>query len=156
MHGFVDFLDPFSKSKLIISQLSSGDVYKMHLGEEEQVKGKNPGDNGRTKFFIVLGKTTDGSIIGFTLINSHINENLTPELKDNFYEIKPSAYSFLDHNSFVDCDQIKEIKADKFCSLFKKDTKQGEINDSDMKLIIEAVKASKVISKKTLKKFGLQ
>lgn len=140
---------------LVASQLTEGSVYRMRLTEEEGVRGKNPGDNGRNKYFIVLGVTDDGDVIGVVLINSHVNDNLPSTIKDLHYPISPHTYSFLSNNSFVDCSRIKELKMDKFTSKFNIDSKKGEITEEDMGLIKDAVRSSSLVTKKELRKYGL-
>ena len=51
------------------------------------VKGKNVGDVGRNKYFVVLGHDTEGNAIGFVLIDSHINPYLPNKRKDAHYKI---------------------------------------------------------------------
>lgn len=144
-----------SLNGLVASQLTEGSVYRMRLTEEEGVRGKNPGDNGRNKYFIVLGVTDDGDVIGVVLINSHVNDNLPSTIKDLHYPISPHTYSFLSNNSFVDCSRIKELKMDKFTSKFNIDSKKGEITEEDMGLIKDAVRSSSLVTKKELRKYGL-
>lgn len=76
--------------------------------------------------------------------------------KDNHlshYPISAKKYDFLSHNSFIDCSEIKEIKADRFAYNF--DTSCGKIEDYDMNLVIEAIKNSKNMTPKKLKKYNL-
>lgn len=155
MPSFYDLLNPQNKEKLITTQLKQGCVFRMHLASEEGVKDKNPGDNGRNKFFVVLGVTQSGDVIGIVLINSNINSNLPKELKDLHYPLLAKDHDFLTRNSFVDCSQIKEIKRDRFASMFNVSSQKGIIKEKDIELIIGAVKSSGLIPVKQLKKFGL-
>ena len=50
-----DLLSSASRENLTTSQAVEGAVFRMHLGDEEGVKGKNPNDEGRNKYFVVLG-----------------------------------------------------------------------------------------------------
>lgn len=155
MQSLSDLLKPQDIHKLISTQLTKGSVFRMHLSAEEGVKDKKPGDNGRNKYFIVLGVSDTGSVIGFILINSCINENLPESIRELHYPLSSSNYSFLSNNSFVDCSRIKEIKQDKFASMFSLNSLKGTINEDDLDLIVEAVKSSEFVPPKQLKKFGL-
>ena len=124
MPSVSNLLSPACLNSLMSSQIKRGNVFRMHLDKDEGVKGKNAGDNGRNKYFVVLGITDDGNIIGFVLINSHVNKNLPAELKDLHYPISASSYPFLSNNSFIDCSSIKEIERMKFSTLFNFDSKK--------------------------------
>jgi len=51
------------------------------LIKEEGIIPKNKGDEGRKKFFVVVGKDQEGNAIGFVLVNSEINKNDLVEIK---------------------------------------------------------------------------
>lgn len=155
MPSISNLLSPANLNNIMSSQIKRGSVFRMHLGKDEGVTDKRPGDNGRNKYFVVLGIKDDGSVIGFVLINSHVNANLSDELKDLHYPINASSYPFLKHNSFIDCSRIKEIEKSKFSSLFSIDSKKGEIKEEDLEMIIGAVKSSPSVTPKQLKKFGM-
>ena len=59
----------------------------MHLGDEENVKGKNSGDDGRNKYFIVIGHDSEGNAIGFVLIDTQINPHLPEKRKNMHYPL---------------------------------------------------------------------
>lgn len=42
-----EFLSDESKKDLILGQVKVGDVFRMHLGKEEKVVGKDTSDDGR-------------------------------------------------------------------------------------------------------------
>ena len=69
-----ELLSDNSKQNLL-STIQRGDVIRMEMTPKEGVKPKNEGDESRNKYFIVLGKTDDGKLIGFVLINTNINQN---------------------------------------------------------------------------------
>ena len=115
---------------------------------------KNEGDDSRNKYFIVLGKTSDGTLIGFVVINSQINNNLSEPLQQLHYPLAVSKYAFLLKNRYADCGELKEITLENFtdrynCRSF------GKIDEEDLRLITEAVKTSPKETKKHLRKFGL-
>lgn len=153
MVSLKDLLSKESKENLLQS-IERGDVIRMKLTTAEGITPKNPGDTDRNKYFVVLGKTPDGCLIGFVVINTHINEKLSPKLKSLHYPISSSKYPFLEINRFVFCGDLKEISFDIFAHRYKCES-FGKIADDDMNLIIETVVQSGNVSPKRLKKFGL-
>ncbi len=126
----------------------------MRLTSDEGVIPKNFGDTSRNKYFVVVGKTKDGNILGFVLINSNINRNLSVKLQHLHYPIKKDDYGFLEHDSFIYCGELKEMTTDKFSSLYEGD-RCGMIHADDMYHVIESLKESTIETPKHLKKFGL-
>lgn len=97
MKGHIgDLFSEEQRQILLVSAIHEGEVFRMHLGDEEDVKGKNPEDDGRNKFFIVLGHDAEGNALGFVLINSEINASLPVKRKDMHYPLYAKAYPFLD------------------------------------------------------------
>ena len=80
MARLTELLTGSSKQNLL-STIDRGDVIRMKLTPEEGITPKNEGDDSRNKYFIVLGKTNDGKLIGFVVINSQINQNLSLPLQ---------------------------------------------------------------------------
>jgi hypothetical protein len=150
MAKFADFLTEKDKQVVKVSLIKAGQVYRMRLTEEEGVKPKQKEDNGRNKFFIVLGQDSEGNV-GFVLINTSI-QNLPLPIQDLHYPISASKYKFLKHDSFVDCHELKEIKYAKF----RIENMVGEMNADDLELIMNTlVNDSPVVTPKQLKRFGL-
>jgi len=154
MSTLEDLLSDKSK-QLLLSVVEKGDVIRMELTPEEGVIPKNEGDESRNKYFVVLAKTEDGKLIGFVLINSKINSNLSLPLQELHYPLSASKYPFLQKNRFVDCAELKEISIDVFSKRYKC-TSFGKIDEEDLDLIIEAVISSPRETIKHLKKFGLK
>ncbi len=68
MANIGDLLSEESFNMLIEKVCNEGAVFRMPLSVEEGVRDKNVGDDGRTKYFVVLGYDNDGNAIGFVLI----------------------------------------------------------------------------------------
>ena len=66
---------------LLLDTVEEGEVYRLCLTKGEGIIPKNKGDEGRKKFFVVVGKDQEGNAIGFVLINSEINKNDLVEIK---------------------------------------------------------------------------
>lgn len=127
-----------------------GDVYRIKMDKSNGIVPKK-GDTARNKFFVVLGVDDKGNVYGGVIINSHINPNIPPALRDFQMPISPKKYSFLDHNSQVDCSKLMVARIDTFA----KWRFLGAIDDEDIKLIKGTIKESPVESREKLKTFGL-
>ncbi|MDR1938347.1 MAG: hypothetical protein LBQ73_07605 [Tannerellaceae bacterium] len=147
-----DLLTDEKKTLVVDSAIETGQVFRIKLTEDEEVKAKNKGEDGRNKYFIVLG-FDDKKTIGAVLINTNINPNLSQKLKDLHYPLYVKNYSFLKYDSFVDCGSLKPIAKEKYES--KLDSFVGEINKDDMELILKTVSQDAPIEIKKLKRFGL-
>ena len=153
MAKLAELLSGSSKQSLL-STIQRGDVIRMKLTPEEGITPKNEGDDSRNKYFIVLGKTSDGTLIGFVVINSQINKNLSAPLQQLHYPLLVSKYAFLQKNRFADCGELKEITLDNFTDRYKCQS-YGKIDEEDLQLITRAVITSPKETKKHLRKFGL-
>ena len=127
----------------------------MKLTPQEGVTPKHKEDTDRDKYFIVIGKTNDGSLIGFVLINTSINSGLKQELQDLHYPISVSEYPFLGKNRFICCSELKEITEKNFIERYDTNGRFGTLKKDDMKFVIGALKTSPLVTPKQLKKFGL-
>ena len=90
-----------------------GDVYRIKMDERNGIKPKG-GDKSRNKYFIVLGFDSEGNAYGGVIINSEINPNIPQSMKNCHLHIECSKYSFLDHDSYVDCSKLKIANIEKF------------------------------------------
>lgn len=151
-----DLLSTVSQETLVSSQAVEGMVFRMHLGDEEGVKGKNVGDVGRNKYFVVLGHDTEGNAIGFVLIDSHINPYLPNKRKDAHYKICAKKNAFLNGiDRYVDCSDFKLITKNRFSELFGKDKAKGMISPEDLAAIKKQTIEYEDASPKIMKRFGL-
>ena len=82
MLNFIELLgNNHQLQNLLLDTVEEGEVYRLCLTKEEGIIPKNKGDEGRKKFFVVVGKEQEGNAIGFVLINSEINKNDLVEIK---------------------------------------------------------------------------
>ena len=116
----------------------------MRLTRKHMITPKGE-DEYRDKFVIILGKDKD-CYFGVLIINTKLGY---PE--SEHYPIKGENYKFLSYTSYVNCSQIKHIDAKTMLSGDKKDT----VNNTDLELIRECVKNSKLITPKDKKRYGL-
>ncbi len=92
----------------------------------------------------LLGKDPpeDKKVIGFVVINSCINQNLSIQLKQLHYPLRVAKYSFLDHDSYVCCGELKEITINHFSERTCQSC--GTIDKEDLEYITEAVITSPI------------
>ena len=142
MVNLKELLSSESIENLTASQAVEGSVFRMHLGEDEGVKGKNPGDEGRNKYFVVLGHDSEGNAIGFVLVDTVINPNLPQRRKNAHYKILASNNTFLNG-------------VDRFVDLFGKEKAKGTIAAKDLAAVKKMTAEYEDASPKILKRFGL-
>jgi hypothetical protein len=157
MANLKDLLSAESMENLTSSQAVEGSVFRMHLGVEEGVKGKSPGDDGRNKYFVVLGHDSEGNAIGFVLVDSNINPNLPQKRQNAHYKIMAKDNAFLEGvDRYVDCSDFKVITKKRFYALFGKETSKGTIDAASLTAIKEMTSNYEDASPKMLKRFGLK
>jgi hypothetical protein len=127
-----------------------GDTFRIKMDQSNGIVPKK-GDTSRNKFFVVLGQDGQGNIYGGVIINSNINKNLSYEQTLLLMPLKSSEYSFLEHDSFVDCASLKTVKKEEFASWQYK----GRIKDDDVELIVGTISESQYETKAKLKMFGI-
>lgn len=148
MPSLADLISPLSRKDLL-STIQPGDIFRIRLTIEEGITPKNKDDSSRNKYFIVIGKTKDKKVIGFVVINSCINQNLSIQLQQLHYPLRAVKYSFLDHDSYVYCGDLKEITINHF---FERTCQScGTIDNEDLKYITEKVIFSPIETKKHLR-----
>ena len=127
-----------------------GDVYRIKMDERNGIKPK-AGDKSRNKYFIVLGFDSEGNAYGVVIINSEINPNIPQSMKNCHLHIECSKYSFLDHDSYVDCSKLKIANIEKF----GKWQYLGFFSLEDVQLITTTIQGSPNETKEHLAMFGL-
>lgn len=153
---FEELLSQETVERLLLSNVSVGEVFRMHLGDEEKIKGKNLGDDGRNKYFVVLGHDLEGNAMGIVIIDTEINPNLPLKRRQMHYPLLAKKYAFLNgKDRFVDCSDLKTITGKRFKELFGNDKAKGIIMQDDFELIKGAVISYEDASPKELKRFGL-
>lgn len=157
MANFKDILSSASLENLTSSQAVEGSVFRMHLGAKEGVKGKNSGDDGRNKYFVVLGHDSEGNAIGFVLVDTNINPNLPIKRQKAHYKILAKDNAFLDGvDRYVDCSDFKVISKKRFAELFGKEKAKGTVDAASLTTIKEMTSNYEDASPKMLKRFGLE
>lgn len=150
MTKLFDLLDNNSVNAIAKDSIEVGNVYRIKMNEKNGIKPK-PGDDSRNKYFVVLGFDSNGDAYGGVIINSEINNRISPSIKDWQMPIKREKYNFLKHNSFVDCSRLKCADIKKFGSW----QFMGFIDSEDVEIIISTIKDSPNETKAHLAMYGL-
>jgi hypothetical protein len=129
-----------------------GNIYKIAANEEN---GITPpiGRNVWYKHFVVMGETEDGSLFGCVVFDSEMNRGCVPPGDEIFYiPIPAGRYSFIDHDSVLECLKLKPADAKKLLS----GKAEGKLNQDDFEQALKLVKMSRRNDFMTLKMFGLK
>ena len=128
-----------------------GQIYRIKADKENGITPK-AGWLFRPKFFIVMGFDNQGNIYGGVVFDSEINRNfVNHDFEDFFLPIPCSKYSFLEHDSYIDCRRMKPSTLDKlvegeFC---------GYIAQDDFSNIVKLLRMSPLETYVHLKTFGI-
>ena len=136
--------------ELMKNAVSVGDVYLLRMTEADGVTPKD-GGNSRNKFFVVLGFDNKGNIYGGVVVNSSINQRMPQSITDCYMPISCKKYPFLQHDSFVNCANLKTKPMEGFIGA----KRLGVIEDDDIVLIKATVVNSPNEKRARLKQFGL-
>ena len=94
-----------------------GDIFKIAANEENRITPPDGRDVWH-KHFVVMGKASDGSVYGCVVFDSKMNRNyIEPGDEDFYLPIKEGKYPFLDHDSFLECLELKPATAEKLLSV---------------------------------------
>ena len=83
------------EERVAMNTIEVGSIFKMTLRPEEGVKPKHSQDTDRTKYFVVIGISSDRIVVGSVLINSHINPKLFNIIGPYQHLISWEDYTFL-------------------------------------------------------------
>lgn len=150
MTTLFEMLNDDSIKAIAKNTVKVGDVYRIKMDERNGIKPK-AGDKSRNKYFIVLGFDSEGNAYGGVIINSEINPNIPQSMKNCHLHIECSKYSFLDHDSYVDCSKLKIANIEKF----GKWQYLGFFSLEDVQLITTTIQGSPNETKEHLAMFGL-
>jgi hypothetical protein len=144
---------PELSSKVTEANLKKGAVFRMILTEQDGITPKD-NEKDRLKYFIVVGFTTDGKVVGVVIINKHINKHFyTNELYQEHYPLRVINYKdVFTRNCFADCTSIKPIDRQR---ILNEAEYRGNLNDEDFPLIYDMIVNSKKITIKDKKEYGI-
>ena len=111
------------------------------------------------KFFIIIQTAINRKTLATVFINTDINPRKFPtqELKDLHLKIFAKDYSFLNHDSYIDCSDIIErdfLEIEEYIAEHPRCSK-GSLIDSDLKEVMTRLMRSPLISPKIRIKYGI-
>ncbi|GAA0871750.1 hypothetical protein GCM10009117_08960 [Gangjinia marincola] len=130
-------------------KLQTGNVLKVQLQIVET----------HEKYIVILQNVDSTSdTIGYLIINSEINQNVfkTEYLRQQHVEIKCTDHTFLHHDSYIDCANIKYESKEKIKELLLQEPfrHKGSVSNDCFKQINLTISTSTVLSKKIKETFG--
>ena len=109
------------------------------------------------KIFVVVAVKKELACVGSLFVNTKINPNLfpSPELRTLHLPLSHSDYDFLDHDSFLDCSQIKEINLKWLFRQVERDPGVflGRLNKPTFQKAKEIILSAPTIPEQTKKRF---
>lgn len=140
-----EFKEDFAKRNIKI-----GTVIKVFVTDTHPPKEKR---------LILVGISYDKLLFASVFINSEVNTNVfnSQELLALNLVLEAKDREYLDHNSHVDCSEIKKRDAKWLYQLVleKPERVLGEVSEIDLQQIKLRIKSAKTISPATKKTFGL-
>lgn len=112
----------------------------------------------KVKRLIITGIDNERVTTATIFINSEINPNIftSDELKRLQYKLEANKCTFLEHDSYADCSDIRERKFEDLVKLLNKSPQVnlGVLDSKDLAQIRSLIKSAKTISVRIKKKFG--
>jgi hypothetical protein len=131
-------------------QIEPGSVLRIHAANTTPPK---------TKRLVILAISNDTAYVGYLFINSEINPKCfpTPALINLHLPLQISGRTYLDHDSYLDCSEIKEISFTELKAILSDDPQKhiGKLSDSDFKQATNLVRSAPTISKKQKQKYRI-
>ncbi|MDO4161227.1 MAG: type II toxin-antitoxin system PemK/MazF family toxin [Prevotellaceae bacterium] len=136
-----------------IEDLQVGDIIYYDMDKADGISPKD-GYNSRMKYVVVAGSKNNSKEVCAVLINTNNDYSSAKDWQSEQYLIKQSDYKdFLDHDSWIDCTDLKEIKVAKIMS--KEAEKKGHLNDRDLANVMKHLKENDFITNHTRKVYGI-
>jgi hypothetical protein len=113
----------------------------------------------KVKRLVVLSRCDNSVCVGFMLINSEINPNIfrNDRLRRLHLPLFVNHCSFLDHDSFLDCSDIKEMTLEEMKDLIRQDASRhlGNLDDGVFQSAVALLKEADTIKTKIKRKYNL-
>jgi hypothetical protein len=151
MGSLGDVLSEESRKNLTVAKVETGAVFLMPFFNLDGITPKD-GKDYRYKWYVVLGIEDSGNVYGGVVINTKINEHLSKELIDSHIPIWKSKYSFLDHNSHINCSKL----ICKDYDFLLESSFIGKIEEEDVEVIINTIIGIGSATPKELKRFNIR
>ena len=137
----------------LLDSLNDDSVLRLNMIPGTVLLGEMAGVD-HLKFFVVDGVSNDRICVCSVVINSAINPFIMrrPHLLSRQVQILNERYSFLTHDSYVNCAQPWKGTAD-FFQDFKR---VGQLTDEDLKLVKQEIVLSGTLSANELRIYNLK
>lgn len=106
----------------------------------------------RKKYFVIIGITDEGDVIGSVLINTKPTIYSEEIAKCQYLLLKRNYSTIIDYDSWIDCSEIFVFERNR---IIDQGEKHGNINSEDLDIILNIIRITPLISNKTKKRFGL-
>lgn len=136
-----------------IEDLHVGDIVYYDMDVADGIV-PTPGYKTRLKYVIVAGAKSNSKEVCAVLINTDNEYSSAPDWQAEQYQIKQADYpEVLDHDSWIDCTDPKELKVSKIKA--KKAEKKGQLNPRDLANVMKHLKTNAFISPHIRKVYGI-
>lgn len=122
----------------IPAPIEVGNIYKIEADERNGITPP-PGRKTWFKHFAVMGIADDGSLMGCVVFDSKMNrEYIGPGHEEFYIPISKGKYSFLDHDSYLECIKLKPATI----ANIRQGKAEGKLTNEDMEKALELTKKS--------------
>ena len=136
-----------------IEDLQVGDIVYYDMDRADGIVPLS-GHDTRRKYVIVAGEKSNLKEVCAVLINTDNDYSSASDWQAEQYCIRQTDYpEILDHDSWVDCTDPKELKVSKIKA--KKAEKKGRLNARDLTNIMRHLKENDFIDAHTRKVYGI-
>lgn len=136
-----------------IEDLQVGDIVYYDMDRADGII-PTPGYDSRLKYVIVAGAKSNSKEVCAVLINTDKDFSTAPDWQAEQYLIRKEDYpEILDHDSWIDCTDPKELKVSKIKA--KEAEKKGHLKDNDLMNIMKHLKENDFIDTHTRRVYGI-
>lgn len=130
--------------------LSAGAVHYVAMDEANGLTLKD-GAKYRNKYFVILGVDSNGNAFGGVVFNSRVNPKVPLQHQLYHFPISRSSYSFLSHDSFIDCSTLMTVRTSSLSS----GTFRGTLSEEHLDSVRTSVRECGTIPAFKLKRYGI-
>lgn len=130
--------------------LSAGAVHYVAMDKANGIIPKK-GDKYRNKYFVILGVDSNGNAFGGVIFNSNVNPKAPFQHRLYHFPISGHSYSFLKHNSFIDCSTLMTVQV----SALSTTTFCGTLSEEHLDSVLTSVRECRTIPAFKLKRYGI-
>lgn len=148
--------------------MSLGDLFPQNIKDQFAQRSINIGNAlliklqdlqvNYDKYIILVGVNTQEKAVAYVIINTEINQNVfpSPYLQSLHLPIDCLRHAFLDHDSYIDCSNLKEFELEMLIAFITKNPERvvGNIDSTLLKDVHDNIKTNRIISAILKKKFG--